>query len=465
MVHWPKAPLPRSRRFSRIGGALLTVAIVSSSCIERDDARHPAINDRIDHSTRCPSGFAPRDPVAPEILAAFPGCGDGTAHFIPDFLIPESFHDRLEKGPEGALCVPDIFATDPLYTPKHCESLLGVRGACLPAVLPEVAAAKVPLPTGTCAWNERCVPCMDPETMEDTGACDLGDMACEPPVRYHDCQDLDFDPAFLANFPTCCDLGAAHCAPKEMVVKKDEEGNEDPASLRLADKLDTCDNGDGYCVPDQFLGRAGRFHPVSCRSIGGREGRCLSVCIPEVAAELDQLPQSTCFEGERCAPCYDPRTGESTGVCSVGRCDEPREAPDKFDSCGTNDDAFCIPTELIPASERRNFDRQGCGSTCTEPGTLCVPKKMMDQGATFSPPRCKSKSPGFLGGLLSFFQFKFGQMGKFSEGRCLPKCLPAVRPSAKQLKRDGCDESELCVPCYDPRQASKGLVPTGACDR
>jgi hypothetical protein len=86
------------------------------------------------------------------------------------------------------------------------------------------------------------------------------------------------------------------------------------------DLLAPCVNADELCVPGPFIAAAGSFLVEECRSVGDTEGRCLSLCIPQVADQADFLPQTTCADTERCAPCYDPRTGEDTGACNQG-CD------------------------------------------------------------------------------------------------------------------------------------------------
>jgi hypothetical protein len=283
-------------------------------------------------------------------------------------------------------------------------------------------------------------------------------MACDPPENIDDCKP--WEPTLdLKQFPTCCPQGRAHCAPSNLV-----EPNQ-------AKDLSMCEDGTSYCVPDDILARGGKHQPPKCKSVGGREGRCLSICVKSVADQLDYLPQSSCKPDERCAPCYDPRTGAGTGACTFGPCDEPAEPPKKFESCGAGaDDAFCIPADLVPAEDRCHFDNIGCGGGCSEPGTICVPKKVMDAGPTYTPKKCKASMSGFLALFMTLFSNPFEAISKskeYSEGACISKCLPQVRndPSAKLLNSKGCDPDELCIPCYDPQKLKQGKVPTGACER
>jgi len=54
-------------------------------------------------------------------------------------------------------------------------------------------------------------------------------------------------------------------------------------------------------------------------------------------------------------------------------------------------------------------------------------------------------------------QCQVGSTG--AEGRCLSDCLAAVSEQGDRLERDGCEEHERCVPCYDPVSGTA----SGAC--
>lgn len=409
-------------------------------------------------SAPCPLGSSKRKAVPSAILDAFPSCCGGRAHLIPDFLVPSEFQAKLAKGANGTLCVPDEFATSADYAPRSCTSVLGVKGACLSECLPEVKNARVKLPLADCKAGELCAPCFDPQTKQRTGACDIGPMACETPEAIDDCKP--YSPTLdLSSYKTCCGTGPAHCAPSSLVPEGQRKD------------LQLCSDGQSYCVPDDILSRGGKHQPATCKSVGGREGRCLSVCVKSVADQLSTLPQSSCKSYERCAPCYDPRTGMGTGACTVGPCDKPKEPAKKFQACGAGtDDAMCVPSDLVPSSDRCHFDSKGCGSGCTEANTLCVPKKVIDAGVTYEPKKCKASMSGFLAFFMTFFSnpfTAFSKMKEYSDGRCLSKCLKQVKanPSSKMLSSTGCDATEVCVPCYDPTKLSQGKVPTGACHR
>lgn len=435
---------------------MAALAIGLGGCAIETDG--PPVSHKAQESA-CPTGSAKRSSVSKDIITAFYPCCDGTAHLIPDFLVPKDFRAMLEIGPSGSLCVPDEFSTDANFTPRPCISLFGQKGACLSSCIPQVRDAPVKLPKDVCTGNQLCAPCIDPQTNKETGACNQGAMACDPPEKTEGpCQD--YAPTLdISGYASCGPR--AHCAPENLVDEK-----------QRAD-LGKCQDGVSYCVPDDFLKRGGRYTPPSCKSVGDREGRCLSTSIPKIAAEKATLPVSSCNPiDEVCAPCYDPRTGMGTGACTQGYCDKgPVEPPKTFEECGANGgDAYCVPSNLVPATELKNFDALGCRATpCSEPGTVCVPKKVIDAGTAFSPKTCKNGMTGFLAGFMSFFKNPFdaiSKMKEYSEGRCLSKCLKEVRPKAKLLgSAKECDADEVCVPCYDPQKLEQGKVPTGACDR
>ena len=57
------------------------------------------------------------------------------------------------------------------------------------------------------------------------------------------------------------------------------------------------------------------------------------------------------------------------------------------------DDAICVPSQFVPASDRCYFDNKGCGKGCKEAGTLCVPMKAVNAGASWQPKKCKASMP------------------------------------------------------------------------
>jgi hypothetical protein len=107
-------------------------------------------------------------------------------------------------------------------------------------------------------------------------------------------------------------------------------------------------------------------------------------------------------------------------------------------------DALCVPASLIPHDKQELFDDTGCGSGCKEPGTLCVPRVIIDAGPDYSAPVCSADG---------------------EEGRCLSSCIPDVNdpPLWIEFERGSCAETEKCVPC----DVNFIIFPvsTGACDQ
>ena len=242
------------------------------------------------------------------------------------------------------------------------------------------------------------------------------------------------DPNTFAGCDPSC--GGAHCVPTEIV----------PSGLQSL--MATCT--DGLCVPDPIIAAAGQFIPSTCTSIAGVEGRCLSTCLPAVAARAATLPQSGCAANERCMPCFDPTASDPTaptGACSLA-CDAPLELPlvltcpwtgpsvynpTAFAACSPScGGAHCVPTELVPS------DVQSLLGACS--GGFCVPDPIIVTGGNFDPPNCVAFA------------------GTTAAGRCLSTCLPdiAAQPS---LEQSTCGTSNKCVPCADPYTG----VDTGAC--
>ena len=196
----------------------------------------------------------------------------------------------------------------------------------------------------------------------------------------------------------------------------------------LADVLDVCPDGKSVCVPDPFITSMGFFVPDSCELPGGIEGRCLSTCLPNVAEQMDLLPQATCKPNERCSPCCDPTTGVSTGACDVG-CDVGFAGGEcglpEYEAC-CGGEGHCIPEALIPADKLKSLDKKGCGK-----GTRCVPDLLQDPN--YQPPTCSTSIP--------FLDVSY-------DGVCLPKCLKV--PLGFAMGKGNCGAGDQCVPCNDP---------------
>lgn len=248
----------------------------------------------------------------------------------------------------------------------------------------------------------------------------------------------------------CTAGGAARCVPKDKVPSN------------VSGVLESCsEGGPGVCVPDKLVASGGAA-PKTCKSAFG-EGRCMSMCVPDVAKNASLLNRGegdVCDADERCVPCLNPlQNNEPTGVCEIGKPPPPactsgggdsgKSAPTSgggqqlscpyggppvvdvstFPSCG--DGARCVPTSLVPASAAALL------KTC--PTGLCAPEKSIAAGGQYLPKTCKA-----IGG---------------GEGRCTNVNIPAVEAQKSMLARDVCDANELCAPCFSPLDGKE----TGAC--
>jgi len=300
-------------------------------------------------------------------------------------------------------CVPELLVnTMGKFIAKTCRSLNDAEGRCLSSCIPQVAAQASQLPRDSCAEGELCAPCYDPRTGELTAACVQG---CDPgPAE---------KPKTLAE---CCD-GAGLCVTAALA-------GEQAASLEAG----SC-TGDGLlCAPRELTDPT--YKPVSCRSVNDSEGRCLSVCLGTVAAQLDQLPYEGCEDDERCAPCFDPRTGADTGACNVND-DAPVEPPKTFTECCSMR-GYCV-SETQAGEQAASLVADSCTGEL-----LCAPKELTDPA--FVPMGCDSIDT--------------------REGRCLSTCLGSVADQVDRLPTAGCMANEVCAPCYDPITDAD----TGACN-
>jgi hypothetical protein len=228
---------------------------------------------------------------------------------------------------------------------------------------------------------------------------------------------------------------AAHCVP---------EANLAPGTDKTM--LPKCPD-QSFCTPDDFIATDGKFLLKKCVSLEAGEGRCLSTCIPSVAAQIDTLPKDTCADSERCAPCWNPIDGADTKACSQGCDTGPPAAKVVFTPCGAGK-GICVPKAIVPAEFGSNVPP----ADCTKTDYVCAPiEKAKDFNYNF--PVC---TPTSLGGLLGM-PAPNGQKGG---------CVPAyIIPTDQQslLLQDGCPEGDICAPCTNPLSMPTANAPTGAC--
>ncbi len=272
--------------------------------------------------------------------------------------------------------------------------------------------------------------------------CQVGDIGAQAGGG-DDAPSIDCDgplgaPRDPSSLTACCEdfVGGAHCL--------------DNVPDELQGVLGACPGG-GYCVPDPFIETGGVFEPLTCASLSGAEGRCLSGCVPQVKDYWGILPQDACADDERCIPCINPIDNTDTGVCQLAfTCDGgpggggpgPSEAqcphvgadvldPSTMTSCAPG--AHCLANALVPADMAAQL------ADCPGAQSKCVPDEFIRSGGNFIPATCESVAG--------------------AEGRCLSPALPDVAAQAALLPQSTCTDDHLCVPCFSPLDGSE----TGAC--
>jgi hypothetical protein len=336
----------------------------------------------------------------------------------------------MDMGQPG-FCAPDKFIESAGNgLPKTCTSVAGAEGRCLSTCLPAVAGEAALLPQDVCDMGEKCAPCYNPVSAQPTmptGACSL---ACDKPAQPPTILSCPWKGPPVINpsvLPPCDNggCGGAHCIPAAEV----------PAAVQS--QLAPCNNGTGFCAPDPIISTGDNFIPTSCDPFpgSGAPGRCLSDCLPQVAAEAASgtLVQASCNMGEHCVPCNDPFTGKSTGACSLG-CDKPPANAWTFPKCcndgGGTLTGTCVPSAQVPASQRSNVNQSGNGnsSPCPASGAnyLCVPDEYL-------PPPYNTP-----------LQFCQATLANYC-GTCVSQCI--VNSGLSFLGPDDCAANHKCVPC------------------
>jgi hypothetical protein len=162
----------------------------------------------------------------------------------------------------------------------------------------------------------------------------------------------------------------------------------------------------------------------------------MSLALPDIQAQQHMLPQATCDASERCAPCYSPIDGTSTGACDLACDTGPTRPPVTFSPC-CDGRARCVPRELVSAEEAENLEEDEC-EDLAEDTYWCVPSELLLRE---TPPSCEASS---------------WILGDYT-GVCLSDCLDFGLQGIA-LSGGSCDDGYECAPCVDPTNGQ----PTGA---
>lgn len=230
-------------------------------------------------------------------------------------------------------------------------------------------------------------------------------------------------------YPACSTCTGGRCVPKTIVT-----------TAGIASLLTACD-ADNVCVPDNIVAMGENLLLKTCTSIGGAVGRCASTCIGAVASLQAYLPQDTCAQNERCAPCFNPANGQATGICGLGCDQSPPGQPVTFGKC-CGADGLCAPKSALPQDLAAQLGPETCANASTD---VCVPAKpIATPGARFA---CCT------GG---------GMMGAPTySGACIAACVIDQGPAGSQIQPGSCGANEKCVPCANP--LTNPPSPTGVC--
>ena len=377
---------------------------------------------------------APIDPGSlPKCCADHPG----RAHCVDSTKIPSAMSSLVAKCDDASkACVPDDFIkTGGVFEPKHCTAF-GAEGRCMSLCIPQVAEKSGILKQDVCDnEDEVCVPCINPLDKTPTRVCELkgvckGDDA--GPIGSDDAAPVDSGPPVCphvgppvidpATFKAC-QCADAHCVPGSAV----------PAAE--ASKLAACDaDPAGKCVPDVLIASGGDFIAPTCASVNGQEGRCLSTCLPEVAAKAPHLPQSTCGASEKCVPCYDPLTLKETGACRQSCDPGPSAGPPPPPPTCCSGHGTCLAPSIIGGSAS-SLQQDKCPKA-----DVCVPNAFLDK--TWTHVDCAAST----------------LLGSAGPGVCMPDC---VKGMSWLLMKGTCTEPGYkCAPCKDPLSGKS----TGACE-
>jgi hypothetical protein len=403
---------------------LATCAVVAACSSADPFGTPPELEKLLTEKKSCRAGGAkdggPRkgdfEPIDPSTLPSC--CDDGAAHCVDASKVPAQYKESFSACPTG-ICVPDAILKSGGAALPTCPSFNG-PGVCLSICNPFVKKYKSAMKRESCAADEYCAPCTNPQDGSRIPTCDFGggggeETACEtedggtPPAGDPKKKNCPYagPPASQHEGNVLGSIaGGAHCISKDIVGEE--------ATKYLSD----CPTG--ACAPDEFIRTAGNVSLKTCTTKLGAEGRCMHEVLPQVQSFMQFLSRDGCASYERCVPCFNPVDGAEIPICRIG-CDAgPTKPKVVFSSCckGTGK---CVPAEMTPPEGRDYLRAESCAT-----GLSCVPTEMMPPKLA----RCTGSLPLY---------------GKF-EGRCMSKCLE-LGFQGEIAPQGTCDADHVCAPC------------------
>lgn len=258
---------------ARRGAVLVTTALALAAC-RVGETRNEVVQTiaPTESATRtCASAFVPPD------LSTLTPCGDGKGHCYDVAKQPIDPAQLTACAAPGQVCVPDKVLLANGTKLKPCLFMGGpLKGACASLLLSELNQHASEVTQDVCDADERCTPCDDPRTNENTGTCDATG------VHAKDCTG-----GAGADDELCCH-GAGVCMNNDAV----------PADSRGDLDRDSCSNSSQVCAPTAMSDGT----PTKC-SLLGLDGICLDTCFAQILAGTSPVTQSSCGPTEVCLPC------------------------------------------------------------------------------------------------------------------------------------------------------------------
>jgi hypothetical protein len=228
-------------------------------------------------SVTCESPFIEVDPSSLKECST----EDAKGHCYDKNKVPVSA-DQLKACDGDEVCVPDKLLRANGQKAKSCTFFLGAKpGACVSMLLRDVATNKGILTQDKCDDDERCAPCIRPDTQENSHICD-------EPSGVH---EADCTGGPTAKRPKSCCHAMGACISEEG-VPPDQRGYLD---------REVCPDGQ-LCAPASQVDN----QPVKC-SVLGLAGVCVDVCFASVLSTTAQVTRAGCGPTELCVPCLVAR--------------------------------------------------------------------------------------------------------------------------------------------------------------
>jgi hypothetical protein len=112
----------------------------------------------------------------------------------------------------------------------------------------------------------------------------IADLSVDPPEPSQACDPDPRDREVLLEVFPPCDLAMCGDLPEHTTRGRCVDDNQlDASQLALLGACDT--QTPAHCVPVELLLSDGLSQPTVCASLGGAEGRCMSICVPSVQRE------------------------------------------------------------------------------------------------------------------------------------------------------------------------------------